>query len=806
VHNLKGVSVDVPRNAIVVFSGVSGSGKSSLAFSTIYAEAERRYLDALSPHARRLLEQLPAPDVDSIEGLPPAIALKQRRGATSARSTVGSVTALSNLLRLLYSRHGCYPCDVPRMDAEAFSPDNMIGACSDCHGLGLQYDVAEHLLVPDDSLSIRNKAIAAWPPAWHGQNLREILVSLGHDIDKPWRDLPRDLRDWILYTEDQPTVRVYPGLLPSEVQKALIERRPGSYKGTFVGVRRYVLNAFATTESPAVRKRVSKYLLSTMCNGCRGKRLNEAALRVKIAGRDIAQMLELPIDELIGVIKCIEESPISKQIKRDILSRAQAMAQLGLGYLSPSRSSTTLSIGELQRVRLAAQLQSNLHGVAYVLDEPSAGLHPSETEILWSVLNDLKHRGNSVLIVEHDLSLIRRADWIVDVGPDAGLNGGSIVHSGPVDQMKYAEKSHTAYHLFAAKPARPSRLRPLKHWISLTGVGINNVVEQDTQIPLYALTTVTGVSGSGKTSLFATALTGLVSEALALKGNSRGKSTSKLKSYLFDGAKVDGLDEVNRLIVVDQNPIGRTPRSNIATYTGLFDRIRQLFAMTESAKARGYSASRFSFNVAAGRCQHCEGEGFIEIELLFLPAAYAPCPQCQGSRYNDATLEIRYLGLNIAETLALTVGDAAKHFFADNSAQQVLQSLLKVGLDYLKLGQPATELSGGEAQRIKLATELQRTGPQGALFILDEPTTGMHPSDSARLLDHLVELVDRGNTVVAIEHDMSIAAASDWVIDMGPGGGRAGGRIVTFGRPREVSQHSRSRTSAYLACEFESFA
>jgi excinuclease ABC subunit A len=851
-HNLKNVDVDVPRDALVVFTGVSGSGKSSLAFGTLYAEAQRRYFESVAPYARRLIEQVGVPQVDSIEGLPPAVALQQQRGAPNARSSVGSVTTLSSLVRMLYSRTGSYPPKQPMLYAEDFSPNTVQGACPVCHGLGRVYEVTEKSMVPDDSLTIRERAVAAWPPAWHGQNLRDILVTLGYDVDTPWRDLPKKDRDWILFTEEQPTVPVYAGLTPKETQAVLKRGAEPSYQGTFTGARRYVLHTFAHTQSALMKKRVSRFMVGSDCHTCHGKRLKKEALSVTFAGLDIAEFARLPLSRLADLLAPIargewpshddapspalakkdriaatakrvaaggsahkaapdvrrtanlsdEKRAAAERIAADLLERLGTLIDLGLGYLSLDRATPTLSSGELQRLRLATQLASQLFGVVYVLDEPSAGLHPADNEALFAALQRLKAAGNSLFVIEHDLNTMRRADWLVDVGPAAGEQGGHVLYSGPPEGLASIEASQTRKHLFAPAQTIERTAREPRGWLRLEGITRNNLHGIDAAFPLGAFTTVTGISGSGKSSLVSQALPELIAERL---GRALDEASEDEQDPLFaqadksaGGRIVEGMETIRRLVRVDQKPIGRTPRSNLATYTGLFDHVRKLFADTPAARKRRYGAGRFSFNVAQGRCPTCEGEGFVSVELLFLPSVYTSCATCHGSRYNPQTLEITWRDKNIADVLDMTV-DSACEFFADEpNVMRALAVLRDIGLGYLRLGQPATELSGGEAQRIKLATELQRAHRGDTLYILDEPTTGLHPADVDRLMAQLQGLVDAGNTVVVVEHDMRVASLSDWVIDIGPGAGEDGGRIVVTGTPQRIADHAASRTARYL--------
>jgi excinuclease ABC subunit A len=817
-HNLKNIDVTIPRDALVVFTGVSGSGKSSLAFGTLYAEAQRRYLDSVAPYARRLIQQVGVPDVDAIDGLPPAVALQQHRGTPTTRSSVGSVTTISNSLRLLYSRAGTYPQRQSHLDAEAFSPNTPAGACPRCHGLGRVYEATERSMVPDDSLSIRERAIAAWPTAWHGQNLRDILVTLGHDVDRPWRELPKKTRDWLLFTDEQPTVPVYAGYTPDEVRRALKRKEEPSYMGTFTGARRYVMETFANTPSALMKKRVAQYLVSTECPVCHGKRLKKESLSVKFAGYDIAEFSRIPLGKLSAVLASYadgsspeirrlasehpEKALVTQRIAQDLLERIAVLEDLGLGYITLERSTPTLSPGELQRLRLGTQVRSNLFGVVYVLDEPSAGLHPADTEALLRALDRLKASGNSLFVVEHEVDVIRHADWMVDVGPAAGEHGGHVVYSGPPAGLAQVQESCTRRYLFSDAAIVRRTPRAPRGWLQLGGITRNNLHSLDVEFPLGAFSTVTGVSGSGKSSLVSQALVELVARHLGHElpiDDDEGEELERSPTLTLGGRIIAGMEGIRRMVRVDQRPIGRTPRSNLATYTGLFDHVRKLFAGTKAARARHYDAGRFSFNVAKGRCPTCEGEGFVCVELIFLPSVYAPCPTCHGTRFNEKTLEITYKDKNVAEVLRLTV-DAAAEFFADDP--QVLRPLTvlrEVGLGYLRLGQPATELSGGEAQRIKLATELQRIQRGDTLYVLDEPTTGLHPSDVERLQTQLDGLVDAGNTVIVVEHDMRMVAASDWIIDIGPGAGDAGGQVVASGPPAQVAASSESRTAPYLA-------
>jgi excinuclease ABC subunit A len=851
-HNLKNVDVDIPRDALVVFTGVSGSGKSSLAFSTLYAEAQRRYFESVAPYARRLIDQVGVPDVDSIEGLPPAVALQQQRGTPSARSSVGSVTTLSSLIRMLYSRAGSYPPGQPMLYAEDFSPNTPQGACPECHGLGRVYEVTEALMVPDPNLTIRQRAVASWPLAWQGQNLRDILVTMGIDVDIPWKKLPKKQRDWILFTEETPTVPVYAGLTPEETRVALKRKMEPSYQGTFTGARRYILHTFTHSQSALMKKRVSQFMRGSPCPLCEGKRLKREALSVTFAGYDIGELSQMPLLQVAEVLRpvaatsyleqaeesgdtlshaqtrearqqrvahgasghasapdvrhtpnlSLEKRLAAQRIAEDLLERVSTLTDLGLGYLALERSTPTLSSGELQRLRLATQLGSQLFGVIYVLDEPSAGLHPADGEALFEALQRLKADGNTLFVVEHDVETMRRADWLIDVGPAAGEKGGRVLYSGPPAGLADIADSQTRAYLFAENQRPERAARKPNGWLKLAGVTRNNLNNLSAEFPLGCFTSVTGVSGSGKSSLVSQALLELVGAQL---GRPVAEAESEEPSLEDDtptpstGQITAGLESIKRLVQVDQKPIGRTPRSNLATYTGLFDNVRKLFAATPEAQAAGYDAGQFSFNVAKGRCATCEGEGFVSVELLFMPSVYAPCPTCHGARYNPQTLAILWQGLSIAQVLQLTVDEAVAVFAEQAGIRRSLEVLRDIGLGYLRLGQPATELSGGEAQRIKLATELQRSQRGATLYVLDEPTTGLHPRDVDRLLEQLDTLVTAGHTVIVVEHEMRVVAQSDWVIDIGPGAGDQGGRIVAAGTPQKVAANKKSKTAPFLA-------
>ncbi|HCN39608.1 excinuclease ABC subunit UvrA [Rothia sp. (in: high G+C Gram-positive bacteria)] len=860
-NNLRNVDLSVPRDALVVFTGVSGSGKSSLAFGTLYAESQRRYLESVAPYARRLIDQAGVPDVDSITGMPPAVALQQQRGGQNSRSTVGSLTTISSLVRMLYSRAGHYPEHQSMLYAEDFSANTPQGACPECYGIGRVYEVPEDRMVPDPTKTIRNRAIDSWPTAWHGHQLRDVLVALGYDVDVPWKNLPKKDRDWILYTDETPHVPVYSRMTLAEAQAAKKAQVEPSYSGTYVGAKRYVLDTFANTKSASMKRKVAQFLTSIPCPACHGKRIKPEALSVTFAGLDIADFSQIPLYDLTNLLeKAVEDAsrnitlsadekeamgqglhqttetevtesvshasepvaekeseahkappqPVEKlaatsRLADGLIERIRPIIHLGLGYLSLDRMTPTLSGGELQRLRLATQLTSELFGVVYVLDEPSAGLHPQDTRALLSVLDGLKVRGNSLFVVEHSMEVIQHADWIVDVGPGAGEHGGQVLYSGEVDGLARVQESLTRGYLFGGSGLPPHTPRKPEQWIKLSGVSRNNLHNVDVQIPLGILTAVTGVSGSGKSSLISQCLPQLIGHRL---GKTRPVDETSVEGDEIlsaeqapetKGAVEGDLSGIRRVVAIDQKPIGRTPRSNIATYTGFFDQVRRRFAETAEAKQRGYKPGRFSFNVAGGRCPTCEGEGSVMVELLFLPSVYTKCPDCHGTRYQSSTLEILWRGKNVSQILEMNVEEALGFFDGEVDIKRSLVALRDVGLGYLRLGQSATELSGGEAQRVKLATELQRGQRGDTVYLLDEPTTGLHCSDADRLMSHLQTLVDSGNTVVMVELDMRIIVAADYVIDMGPGAGEEGGHIVAVGTPAEVATSTESASAPFLA-------
>lgn len=864
-HNLQDIDLTVPRDALVVFTGVSGSGKSSLAFGTLFAESQRRYLESVAPYARRLIDQAGVPDVDSITGMPPAVALQQQRGGRSARSSVGSITTLSSLVRMLYSRAGHYPDDQPMLYAEDFSPNTVQGACPECHGIGRVYEVTEDTMVPDPSLTIRERAIASWPTAWHGHQLRDVLVALGYDVDVPWKDLPKEDRDWILYTEETPYVPVHSRLTLAEARAATAAGVEPSYSGTFVGARRYVLDTFANTKSESMKRRVAEFLSVAPCPACHGKRLKPEALSVTFEGLDVADLSALPLAELSTLIDqaveratgaldgaesagqardeetrrdsapqrvdtgrsvhaaaadvrrtpndSVEKLAATVRLGTELVNRLRPIIDLGLGYLSLGRTTPTLSGGELQRLRLATQLTSELFGVVYVLDEPSAGLHPQDVSALLGILDGLKRRGNSLFVVEHSVDVMRHADWLVDIGPGAGERGGRVVYSGPTEGLAEVEESVTRGYVFGGSGLPHRTPREPQGWLKLENVTRNNLRGVSISFPLGVFTAVTGVSGSGKSSLVSQALPALLGERQGRADPAEDAAPAEGDELLLsdEADELEGeirgdLSRVRRVVSIDQKPIGRTPRSNVATYTGLFDHVRRRFAETPEARARGYKAGRFSFNVTGGRCPTCKGEGSVMVELLFLPSVYTECPDCHGTRYQSSTLEIAWRGRNIAEVLAMSVEEAHDFFHGEFDIMRSLTALIDVGLGYLRLGQPATELSGGEAQRVKLAAELQRSQRGDTLYVLDEPTSGLHCADSDRLVTHLQALVDAGNTVVAVELDMRIVAVADHVIDLGPGAGDDGGTVVASGTPAQVASSGAGASAPYLEAALQEAA
>ena len=774
LHNLRNVDVDMPRGKLVAVTGVSGSGKSSLAFGTIHGEGQRRYLESVAPFARRLISSAVDPQVSQVEGLPPTVALQQSTSGGGARSTVGTVSALSNSVRLLYSRAGDNP---EGLYSDSFSPNTPEGMCPQCHGTGVVHEPTEDSMVPDPTLSIEEGAIQAWPGAWAGKNFHDILMNLGYDLDSPWQDLPQEDRDWILFTEERPVVTVKPLRDKDQIQR--------NYEGTWRSVASYLKKTLAETQSDTLRKRTLSYMESRECETCGGRRLNPAALKVTYAGMPIDELGALPLDRVHEVLskQNPEENSAEDLLLKQILPALTSALELGLAHLSLDRPTQSLSGGEMQRIRLAAQLRSGLFGVAYVLDEPSAGLHPDERDAVMDMCRRFIAAGNSVLLVEHDMDLVAQADWLVDVGPLAGERGGNVVYSGPV--ADYDADTPTANALAHRTLALADDPRTPSSHLALRGINARSIDNVDVDFGLGQFTAVAGVSGSGKSTLVSTVLAGLLRESATAVSD---EEETEDKGWSVEST--EGFDRVKRVVQITQKPIGRTPRSTLATYTGLFDNVRKLFASTDEAKQRKWTVSRFSYNVKQGQCPTCGGAGKIEVELVFLPGSYTTCPECGGARFNEETLEVTWQGRTIADILELTVDEAAEVFAEEEKIYRAIATLQAVGLGYLRLGQGAPELSGGEAQRIKLATELQRSrnSRRGhTVYLLDEPTTGLHPADIDLLNTELHKLADAGHTVIVVEHDLSVMANADRIIEMGPGAGEDGGRIIADATPAQVA-------------------
>ncbi|WP_152351478.1 excinuclease ABC subunit UvrA [Brachybacterium subflavum] len=826
LHNLRHVSTTFPRGRLVAFTGVSGSGKSSLAFGTIHGESQRRYLESIAPFARRLIGSAMDPRVESLTGLPPTVALEQRTSGGGARSSVATLTTLSNAIRLLYSRAGEHPSDVlehghpahgGRLLAEAFSPNTTEGMCPTCRGAGVLHEPTERSMVPDPSLSIDDGAIQAWPGAWMGKNFHDILATLEvAPMDVPWRDIPREAREWILFTDDQPVVTVHPVRGVDQVQR--------TYEGRWQSVSRYLRKVVDTSGSESSRGRALRFLETMTCPSCAGHRLRSDALRVTYLGEPIHSLIARSAQAVLTLIESRDqalrngadsrtetpEAEAERLLLPHLLPVLRTMVGLGLGHLQLDRAARTLSTGELQRLRLASQLRSGLFGVAYVLDEPSAGLHPSEKGMLLDLFDRFLDEGNSVLLVEHDMHLVEAADHVVDLGPGAGVEGGLVLHSGAVDELSEVAGSRTAAYL--GSPLPPLRTtdeaRSPNGRLVLTGITARTLRDVDVEVPLGTFTAITGVSGAGKTTLLSDVIASELGRHVrttvgdeTLDGDPREtggahpagqEATARIRD-------VQGAEQVDRLVRITQKPIGRSPRSCLATYTGLFDHVRRLFADTEEARRRGWGVGRFSFNVVAGRCPTCQGEGQIEVELVFLPGSFTPCPDCHGARYSAETLEVTWNGRSIAEILDLSVRESRAVFEGEKRVLRALEALDAIGLGYLTLGQSATELSGGEAQRIKLATELQRTARGHTAYLLDEPTSGLHPADVDLLVAELNRLVDGGSSVIVVEHDMRVVAQADHVIDLGPGAGEDGGRIIAEGTPAQVAACEDSATGRWLA-------
>ena len=931
-NNLKNVDLTIPRDAMVVFTGLSGSGKSSLAFDTIFAEGQRRYVESLSSYARMFLGQVDKPDVDFIEGLSPAVSIDQKSTSKNPRSTVGTITEIYDYMRLLWARIGhphCPECgeeitqqtpqqivdilqDYPertrlqilapvvsarkgefvdlfkdlltqgysraRVDGEtvqlsdppklakqykhtievvvdrivikdgihqrltdsietalkladgrvlidfvdreqddpertrsfsenlacpnnhplqidtieprAFSFNSPFGACSACDGIGSRLEVDTELLVPNPDLTLGEGAIAPWSQGkatteYWLRLLAGLGEELGFDLNTPFKDLPAKTRAAILDGKDYKVEVSYRNRFGRE-------RR---YTSGFEGVKAYIKRKHEETESDFARDRYEQYMRQVACPSCGGARLNPTILGVKVGGQSIADITDLSLADALAFVRSLQlsarEAKIGEQVLKEIDARLQFLLDVGLDYLTLSRSAGTLSGGEAQRIRLATQIGSGLVGVLYVLDEPSIGLHQRDNRRLIETLTKLRDMGNTLIVVEHDEDTMREADWIVDVGPGAGEHGGEIVHSGSFEELLKNTKSITGDYMAGRRSIEvPTSRRPVdkERQLTVRGARENNLKNVTVSFPLGVFTAVTGVSGSGKSTL----VNDILYTSLANKLNGAKQVPGRHKS-------IDGLEHLDKVIHVDQSPIGRTPRSNPATYTGVFDHIRKLFAETSEAKMRGYTPGRFSFNVKGGRCEDCSGDGTLKIEMNFLPDVYVPCETCHGKRYNRETLEVHYKGKTIADVLEMPVEEAAEFFAAFTPIARHLNTLVDVGLGYIRLGQPATTLSGGEAQRVKLATELQKRSNGRSIYVLDEPTTGLHFEDIRKLLAVLQSLVDKGNSVITIEHNLDVVKCADWIIDMGPEGGSGGGTVIAEGTPEQVAQVKGSHTGAFLA-------
>ncbi|GAA3986574.1 excinuclease ABC subunit UvrA [Thermobifida alba] len=928
-HNLKNVSLDLPRDAMIVFTGLSGSGKSSLAFDTVFAEGQRRYVESLSAYARQFLGQMDKPDVDFIEGLSPAVSIDQKSTSRNPRSTVGTITEVYDYLRLLWARVGrphCPRCgreiarqtpqqivdrvmeldegtrfqvlapvvrgrkgeyselfqslqakgftrarvdgelvrldeapelkryethdiavvvdrlsvkasaakrltdsvetalqlaggtillefvDLPaddpgrervysehlycpyddlsfeELEPRSFSFNSPYGACPECTGLGTRLEVDPDLVVPDPERTLAEGAIAPWsggsPSEYFIRLMQALGEAMGFDLDTPWEKLPRKARRALLTGYD------------TQVHVSYRNRygRQRSYYTDFEGVLNWVRRRHSESDSDFVRERLEGYMRVVPCPACQGSRLKPEVLAVTVGGRSIAEVSAMPLSECADFLASLELSErdraIAAQVLKEINARLGFLLDVGLDYLSLGRASATLSGGEAQRIRLATQIGSGLVGVLYVLDEPSIGLHQRDNFRLLETLQRLRDIGNTLIVVEHDEDTIRSADWVVDIGPGAGEHGGRVVVSGPVQKLLDSPESITGQYLSGRRAIEvPAKRRPRdpKRQLVVRGARENNLRDLDVAFPLGVFTAVTGVSGSGKSTLVNEILYKALAKELHGARDVPGRHT-----------RINGVHQVDKVVHVDQSPIGRTPRSNPATYTGVFDHIRKLFAQTTEAKVRGYQPGRFSFNVKGGRCEACAGDGTIKIEMQFLPDVYVPCEVCHGARYNRETLDVHYKGKSIADVLDMPIEEALEFFEPINAIRRHMQTLNDVGLGYVRLGQPATTLSGGEAQRVKLATELQRRSTGRTVYILDEPTTGLHFADIEKLLHVLGRLVDAGNTVIVIEHNLDVIKTADHLIDMGPEGGARGGTVVATGTPEEIAEHPQSHTGQFL--------
>ncbi|MGH3939759.1 MAG: excinuclease ABC subunit UvrA [Pseudonocardiaceae bacterium] len=798
VNNLRGLDLDLPHRRMVVFTGVSGSGKSSLAFDTIYAEGQRRQVQSMSTFARQFMDEMEKPDVDHIEGMCSAVAVDQRSSASrSPRSTVGTITEVYDLLRVVYARIGlphCTECGAelladedgnlvcleghdtpqPEMSSRSFSFNLPFGRCPDCQGLGNRLEMAPWLVVPDEELSIAAGALVPWRGAAtreHGLSLA-VVTNAGCDPYRPWRTLPDQLREALLYAKELPVRVAVSGMDGESAQEV-----------AFTGVAPWLYARHEEAYIKGGQAALEKFMHHAVCRACGGGRLTPAQLAVRVGGLSIAETSQLTVGEYVRFLRILELSERDHQViaqaLEEITERLDFLLQVGLGYLTLDRPARTLSSGEAQRIRLASQLGSRLFGLLYVLDEPTAGLHPRDTENLIGTLQTLRAQGNTLVIVEHDHHVIRAADHVVELGPGAGELGGELVFTGTVAELEADETSITGAFLSGRRsvtvPAQRRSPHPGRE-ILIRGARANNLTGIDVAFPLGCFVAVSGVSGAGKSTLVDQTLFRILDRALGGDAPEPGAH-----------AGVEGLSLVDRVIRVSQAPIGRSGRSTPATYTGVFDGIRKVFAQSEEARRRGYKPGRFSFNSAAGRCPACSGDGTIRIEMYFLPDVFLVCDTCQGRRYNEETLEIRYQGRTIAEVLETPIEQAADFFSGVPAIARPLEMLCDVGLGYLRLGQPATTLSGGEAQRVKLAGELQRRASRHTLYLLDEPTTGLHSSDIDQLMKVLHALVARGHTVIVVSHSLDVIKSADWVIDLGPDGGAAGGEVVAVGPPGVIA-------------------
>lgn len=813
-HNLANISVSIPHNALIAICGVSGSGKSSLAFDTIYSEAQRRYLESVSPFTRHLLGAVTAPQVDRITGLPAAIAVKQLVSSPPEHSSVGTLSQVSDLLRVLYSRLGTYPEGQHHLLASAFSPNTLEGACQTCAAKGTIHEIDIELAVPDDSLSIKDGAIAAWPGGWVGLNFRRVAELLGVDVTSPWRELPPETREWMLMTDEMPTVTVHPG----DAGRPEDASRP--YEGVFRSARRYLLDTVVKSGSSATKDRALRYLSDDPCPDCGGTKLTPAALSVTIGGENIAQVSARSLADIeVHIRGAVLDSLENEQRNGDVSDarreaadlllgelekRIRVIDELGVGYLAATRSAATLSPGELQRLRLAAHLHSGLFGMLYVFDELSTGLHPADTDHLFTFIEQLRDAGNTVIMVEHEMEIVRRCDWVVELGPGGGARGGQVTFAGSIhDALASGETAERLRNELPTSPWRPAS--EFIDWVTISGLAVNNLEDVTVTFPVGALVAVTGVSGSGKSSVLrsVTSLVTSVGATSLLDDDDPQAEASREERRGLTGAKHTGLEHFDRVVSFDQSPIGRSPRSVIATYLGIFDKFRTAFAKTPEAKAQGFSASRFSFNTAVGRCPRCEGLGVITIDLVHLPASSGTCPECNGQRFTEDTLAITVDGYSIADVLDLTIEEAGARFAETLGAADHFDALIKVGLGGLMLGQATSTLSGGEAQRLRLAAALRaRRSRDRSIFILDEPTNGLHPSDARVLGELFRKIVDEGDTILMADHNMEVVAGADWMIDLGPGAGPDGGKVVAVGTPHDLATHRTGLTAAILAERF----